>query len=190
MRTCDLRAEQSAYAIHDALMNHIDAENIHVMISDTLRAHTDLNRSEALDVEWRKKLRSLVRNGPDIIWVIDAHSFPQPTIHFGIDSKVVILNNTASQPEARLIYDHINNHSDLAENVRILRGSSLNDIQKEMSLYNLRSDQKIYNVLLEFNEDKEFLPDDELHDISAHIVDAIIYIASGSPGTHETCMLL
>jgi len=162
IRNCDTRAESAANIINTQLKKLLPENfNIIIIIADALRTQSrDLNRENTRDLEWRKNLDNLIQTSlekHEKVFLLDIHSFPNNKESFG-------LNNNNKVPKIVLLKFPGEVNINLNSNIlTTLEGSDKNDII--LTAYN----KDISALLLEFNEDIDYLKDDEIIDFCRNL---------------------
>lgn len=177
-RVCDTRAEQEA----DKMRRIAEDRDMDVTVikTKTLRKSCDGNRElfsegrtcmgikdhnmdstqEVLSecCEKRKEITDyLDENKSEEIIIFEMHSFPNDTKEFS-GSQMALLAIDEYYPTTKPLLDHLRNDIRIHSNIN---GTRVNNLMITSSKYpNIK-----HHFLLEFNEDKEILPDSKLNDI-------------------------
>jgi hypothetical protein len=139
-RRCDERSHQAGFI----LFNYLKQSGIQVMFLPSTydrQLGGDQNRKESRQSLYRKEIDQIYKQF-DVLWTIDIHSYPQID-SFKKPARFVILNIPiiSVNNEIELFKPILN------EEVRLLHGSTLNDI-----MYVSRLENKIPSILIEVYE--------------------------------------
>lgn len=188
-RTCDTRAYGSGLLVESILedQNFKQVHNLSydtsIVFNDTLRRITDGNRYASRNTKFRRQIRNLLKRDlskSHLQWIIDVHSFPNTPDSFGTMPdgtvpKFVIL----SPPEHYQIYKKFEemitfDFPKIKSNyVRVLLASDKNDIMEEGRDYHTSG------ILIEFNEDTDYLTPDEQKQITQAFLSFLFNAISG-----------
>ena len=175
-RVCDTRAEEEARKLfHIAEKTH----DVEMFTTTVLRKDCDGNREIFSDgvcmgikdhdmsgttqvlseccVDRKKITDYLDKNKSEEIIIFEMHSFPNDTKEFS-GSQMALLAIDEYYPTTKPLLDHLRNDIRAHSNINRTR---VNNLMITSSKYpNIK-----HHFLLEFNEDKETLPDSKLNDI-------------------------
>lgn len=142
---CDKTSEESARAICEAL----PAAATRMLLGNAPRPVMDLNRRESRASPWRRKLEEIILESlklasPEIVVLLDVHSFPRGAFE-GTGSDVVVMDIAPVASWTEELRDHLVRNGIAAV---FALGSDDNDV-----IFHARGHPRLAAVLIEFCDD-------------------------------------
>lgn len=169
VRDCDRRSSEAALIVKN-ILNESSSDDctVSLHLSTLYRTNMDANRRESRNTKWRKKLASVTKENVLMgkTFVLDVHSFP-PDSSFGhykvyflelqIPKELEYFDTTSSwSQEEKIASMRVIRKTLGIDGGAIITASSVNDIMLSSVEMGASS------ILLEVNESKEILGDEEL----------------------------
>nr|QBK90484.1 MAG: N-formylglutamate amidohydrolase [Pithovirus LCPAC103] len=179
-RDCDRRAAQAAQVLYRILQ--AKKCEVYLRVAGNYRDHIDANRTGARSTLWRRQLRTLIREqlklGP--VFVLDVHSFPAEADMVGhlkaymiemwfrskLGGKEKVYQGWSANDKA---WAQLALKESLGEGgTKIMLGDRTNDIMITSNIIGAST------AILELNEAKTILSDEELETLMIHLTDELL----------------